>query len=64
MQLSEIGGAAAWRGDRPRFTDKQPTNFYYCGHLLEAFPAAHACTVMYRKASRHELCKRHAIATK
>ena len=28
------------RGDLPRFTDKQPVNFFYCALILRAFPAA------------------------
>ena len=33
--------SAAQRGDRPRFSDKQPTNFMYCALILRAFPNAH-----------------------
>ena len=29
-----------WRGDRPRFSDKQLTNFFYCAPILRAFPNA------------------------
>jgi tetratricopeptide (TPR) repeat protein len=28
------------RGDRPRFTDKTPPNFFYCALILRAFPKA------------------------
>jgi tetratricopeptide (TPR) repeat protein len=28
------------RGERPRFSDKQPTNFFYCALILRAFPNA------------------------
>jgi tetratricopeptide (TPR) repeat protein len=30
----------AWRGDRPRFSDKNVTNFFYIGPILRAFPRA------------------------
>jgi tetratricopeptide (TPR) repeat protein len=33
--------SAPQRGDRPRFSDKQPTNFLYCALILRAFPNAH-----------------------
>jgi tetratricopeptide (TPR) repeat protein len=29
------------RGDRPRFSDKHPLNFFYCALILRAFPNAH-----------------------
>lgn len=29
------------RGDRPRFSDKNPLNFFYCALILRAFPRAH-----------------------
>jgi hypothetical protein len=31
----------SYRGTRPRFTDKQPANFFYCPLILRAFPRAH-----------------------
>jgi tetratricopeptide (TPR) repeat protein len=33
--------SAPQRGERPRFSDKQPTNFLYCALILRAFPNAH-----------------------
>jgi tetratricopeptide (TPR) repeat protein len=30
----------AQRGERPRFSDKQPTNFFYCALIFRAFPGA------------------------
>jgi tetratricopeptide (TPR) repeat protein len=30
----------SYRGTRPRFTDKQPANFFYCALILRAFPRA------------------------
>jgi tetratricopeptide (TPR) repeat protein len=50
--------SVAQRGDRQRFSDKQPTNFFYCALILRAFPNAHivhltrkplaACYAIYR----------------
>ncbi len=47
-----------WRGDRPRFSDKQLTNFFYLAPILRAFPQARilhltrqplaACYAMYK----------------
>jgi len=48
--------ARSWRGARPRFTDKQPTNFYYCGLILAAFPNARIVHL-----TRHPLAAIHAI---
>jgi hypothetical protein len=36
-----LARARAQRGERPRFTDKLPTNFVYCALILRAFPNAH-----------------------
>lgn len=46
----------ARRGDRPRFSDKQPTNFLYCGLILRAFPNAPIVHV-----TRHPLAACYAI---
>jgi tetratricopeptide (TPR) repeat protein len=35
-----LARARARRGDRARFTDKQPTNFFHCGLIFRAFPNA------------------------
>lgn len=50
--------STAQRGERPRFSDKQPTNFFYCALILRAFPHARvvhltrrplaACYAIYR----------------
>ncbi len=48
--------ARSWHGSSTRFTDKQPTNFYYCGLILEAFPNAQIIHV-----TRHPLAAVHAI---
>jgi tetratricopeptide (TPR) repeat protein len=46
----------SWRGSKPRFTDKQLTNYYYCGLILAAFPNARIIHV-----TRHPLATAHAI---
>ncbi|HUN74583.1 MAG TPA: sulfotransferase [Steroidobacteraceae bacterium] len=46
----------AYRGERPRFTDKQLTNFAYCPLILRAFPGAHILHV-----TRHPLATCAAI---
>ena len=46
----------ARRGDRPRFTDKQPANFFYCGLIFRAFPNARIVHV-----TRHPLAACYAI---
>lgn len=51
-----LARAQAKRGDKPRFTDKQPTNFFYCALILRAFPKA--CIVNLR---RHPLATCYAI---
>ncbi len=35
-----LARSRAQRGDRPRFTDKQTANFFYCPLILRAFPGA------------------------
>ena len=45
-----------WRGDRPRFTDKQVMNFSYCGPILRAFPKARIVHL-----TRHPLAACYAI---
>lgn len=44
------------RGDRPRFSDKQLTNFFYCGLILRAFPNARIVHL-----TRHPLAACYAI---
>ena len=44
------------RGNRARFSDKQPTNFFYCALILRAFPNARIVHV-----TRHPLAACHAI---
>jgi tetratricopeptide (TPR) repeat protein len=46
----------ARRGERPRFTDKQPANFFYCGLILRAFPNARIVHL-----TRHPLAACYAI---
>jgi len=46
----------AQRGDRPRFTDKELTNFFYCGLILRAFPNARIVHL-----TRHPLAACYAI---
>jgi tetratricopeptide (TPR) repeat protein len=46
----------ARRGERPRFTDKQPANFFYCGLIFRAFPNARIVHV-----TRHPLAACYAI---
>jgi tetratricopeptide (TPR) repeat protein len=46
----------ARRGSRPRFSDKNPVNFFYCGPILRAFPQAHIVHV-----TRHPLAACYAI---
>ena len=48
--------AGARRGTRPRFSDRQPVNFYYCPLILRAFPRAHIVHL-----TRHPLAACHAI---
>jgi tetratricopeptide (TPR) repeat protein len=48
--------ARARRGERARFSDKQPTNFYYCALILRAFPNAAIVHL-----TRHPLAACHAI---
>jgi tetratricopeptide (TPR) repeat protein len=51
-----LARARARRGDQPRFSDKQPTNFYYCALILRAFPRARIVHL-----SRHPLATCYAI---
>jgi len=44
------------RGDRPRFSDKQTANFFYCALILRAFPNARIVHL-----TRHPLAACHAI---
>lgn len=44
------------RGEKPRFTDKQLTNFLYCGPILKAFPGASIVHL-----TRHPLAACYAI---
>ena len=44
------------RGSRARFSDKQPTNFFYCALIFRAFPHAHIVHL-----TRHPLATAHAI---
>jgi tetratricopeptide (TPR) repeat protein len=46
----------AQRGDRPRFTDKELTNFFYCGLIFRAFPNARIVHL-----TRHPLAACYAI---
>jgi Sulfotransferase family len=46
----------AKRGDRPRFSDKAPANFYYCALIFRAFPNARVVHV-----TRHPLAACYAI---
>jgi tetratricopeptide (TPR) repeat protein len=46
----------ARRGERPRFTDKQPANFFYCALIFRAFPNARIVHV-----TRHPLAACYAI---
>ena len=48
--------AQPWRGQRPRFTDKQPVNFFYCPLILRALPDARIVHV-----TRHPMAATHAI---
>ena len=48
--------ARPFRGDRPRFLDKQTINFYYCPLILRAFPNAKIVHV-----TRHPLAAAYAI---
>jgi tetratricopeptide (TPR) repeat protein len=51
-----LARARAQRGDRPRFTDKELTNFFYCGLILRAFPNARIVHL-----TRHPLAACYAI---
>lgn len=51
-----LARARVRRGDRPRFTDKQTTNFYYCALIFRAFPEARVVHL-----TRHPLAACYAI---
>jgi hypothetical protein len=51
-----LANARTWRGERPRFTDKQPANFFYCALILRAFPNAQIVHL-----TRHPLAACYAI---
>jgi len=51
-----LSGVRARRGETPRFIDKQPANYLYCGPILRAFP--HAAVV---HLTRHPLAACYAI---
>jgi hypothetical protein len=51
-----LARSRAHRGDRPRFTDKAPANFYYCGLILRAFPNARIVHL-----TRHPMAACYAI---
>lgn len=44
------------RGDKPRFSDKQPVNFFHCALILRAFPRAHIIHL-----TRHPLAACYAV---
>lgn len=48
--------ARGLRGERPRFSDKQPTNFFFCPLILRAFPQARIVHL-----TRHPLASCYAI---
>ncbi len=51
-----LARAHARRGDRARFADKQPVNFFYCAPILRAFPQARIVHL-----TRHPLAACYAI---
>jgi hypothetical protein len=51
-----LARARARRGDRPRFSDKQTANFFYCALILRAFPNARIVHL-----TRHPLAACYAI---
>ncbi|MHB1871010.1 MAG: tetratricopeptide repeat-containing sulfotransferase family protein [Steroidobacteraceae bacterium] len=51
-----LATAQTLRGQWPRFTDKQPTNFFFCPLILRAFPQGHIVHV-----TRHPLATCYAI---
>jgi len=51
-----LARAHALRGDKPRFTDKAPANFFYCALIFRAFPSARIVHL-----TRHPLAACHAI---
>jgi hypothetical protein len=48
--------ARARRGDRPRFSDKAPANFFYCALIFRAFPNARIVHL-----TRHPMATGYAI---
>ncbi len=51
-----LAESRAWRGTKARFSDKQPTNFFYCGVILRAFPQARIIHL-----TRHPMAATYAI---
>jgi tetratricopeptide (TPR) repeat protein len=51
-----LARAHAQRGERPRFTDKQTVNFFYCPLIFRAFPGARVVHL-----TRHPLAACYAI---
>jgi tetratricopeptide (TPR) repeat protein len=51
-----LARSRAQRGDRPRFTDKQPVNFFYCPLIFRAFANARIVHL-----TRHPLAACHAL---
>jgi hypothetical protein len=51
-----LARSRAKRGNRPRFSDKAPANFYYCGLIFRAFPNARVVHM-----TRHPLAACYAI---
>jgi hypothetical protein len=51
-----LARAHALRGDKRRFTDKAPANFFYCALIFRAFPSARIVHL-----TRHPLAACHAI---
>jgi tetratricopeptide (TPR) repeat protein len=56
VALEYLARCSSMRGSRPRFSDKNPVNFFYCGLILRAFPRAHIVHV-----TRHPLAACYAI---
>ncbi len=51
-----LARARAHRGQRPRFSDKAPANFFYCALIFRAFPGARIVHL-----TRHPMATCHAI---
>jgi tetratricopeptide (TPR) repeat protein len=56
LRAEYLRRAAPWRGDRPRFTDKNTLNFFYIPLILRAFPDARIVHL-----TRHPLAAAYAI---